>query len=58
MIFSHNPGITNFVNYLSGSEIDNVSTSATARIDFETGSWKDLKKTKGELKFLISPKKA
>jgi phosphohistidine phosphatase len=57
MVFSHNPGITDLLNYLSGSNIENVPTSGTARIDFDTGSWKDIKKAKGELKFLISPKK-
>jgi phosphohistidine phosphatase len=56
MVFSHNPGITDLVNFLSGSDIENVPTSGTARIDFNAGSWKDIKKTKGELKFLISPK--
>ena len=57
MLFSHNPGITDFVNMISGSDIENIPTSGTVRIDFDIASWKDIKKTKGEIKFFVSPKK-
>jgi phosphohistidine phosphatase len=57
MLFSHNPGITDFANYITGSDIENIPTAGTVRIDFSMKSWKDCRKTKGELKFFISPKK-
>jgi phosphohistidine phosphatase len=56
MLFSHNPGITYFVNYLTGSNIENIPTAGIARIDLGIGSWKDIKNTKGELNFFVSPK--
>ena len=56
MLFSHNPGITGFANYITGSDVENIPTAGTARIDFNINRWKDFRKTKGELKFFISPK--
>jgi phosphohistidine phosphatase len=57
MLFGHNPGISDFANYVTGSDIENMSTAGTARIDFNINSWKHCRKTKGELRFFISPKK-
>lgn len=56
MLFSHNPGITDFANLISGYDIENIPTSGTVRIDFDTDSWKGIKNKKGEIKFFISPK--
>lgn len=56
MLFSHNPGITYFANYLSGSNIENIPTTGIVRIDLPVKSWKDIINTKGELMFFISPK--
>jgi len=56
MLFSHNPGITDFANLISGSDIENIPTTGTVRIDFDTNSWKEIKKIKGEIKFFFSPK--
>jgi phosphohistidine phosphatase len=56
MLFSHNPGITDFANLITGSDIENIPTSGTVRIDFDIEKWVDIKKTKGEIKFFISPK--
>lgn len=56
MLFSHNPGITEFANYITGSEIDIMPTASTARIDFNINRWKDCRNAKGELRFFISPK--
>lgn len=56
MLFSHNPGITDFVYLISGYGIENIPTSGTVRIDFDTDSWKGIKNKKGEIKFFISPK--
>jgi len=56
MLFSHNPGITDFVNMISGSDIENIPTSGTVRVDFDIESWGEVIKTKGEIKFFIAPK--
>ena len=48
-IFSHNPGITDFVNTLvKDVNIDNMPTCAIFAVEIEAGSWKD---------FLSAPKK-
>lgn len=56
MLFSHNPGITYFVNYISGSNIDNIPTAGTARIDFKMNSWTETGNVKGTLIFFEYPK--
>jgi phosphohistidine phosphatase len=42
MSFSHNPGITNFVNHIPGVRIDNVPTCGIAIIQCDTDNWKEL----------------
>ncbi len=56
MLFTHNPGITYFVNYLSGSNIENIPTAGIARIDLSINSWKEIKTSQGKLNFFIYPK--
>ncbi len=43
MIFGHNPAMTNLVNKLGDSSVDNVPTTGLTVIDFETNSWENLK---------------
>jgi len=51
-IFSHNPGITDFVNSLVvGVKIDNMPTCAVFAVSAATNSWADF--FKGERKFLF-----
>ncbi len=57
MIFGHNPGLTDFVNTLSGAQIYNVPTCGIAAITFDTGHWKDVGKVPGKLIFFDYPKK-
>jgi phosphohistidine phosphatase len=46
-IFSHNPGITDFVNALhSGTVIDNMPTGAVFAVSMESDSWKDFSTAK------------
>lgn len=41
-IFSHNPGITDFVNALqTGKLVDNMPTCAVFEVEIEAGSWAD-----------------
>lgn len=56
-IFSHNPGITDFVNSLVDAvHIDNMPTCGVFAIQAQAGKWKDFKKAKKELLFFDYPK--
>lgn len=56
-IFSHNPGITAFVNGLTDTRIDNMPTCGIFAVKTDTSHWKDFKKAKKELWFFDYPKK-
>lgn len=56
-IFGHNPSFTFIANRLSEANIDNIPTCGIVCIEFNTDLWKDCKKTVGNLKFFIYPKK-
>lgn len=58
MLFSHNPGLTYFANFISGSNIENIPTAGIVRIDMPIKSWKEINYIKGEMVFFISPKKS
>lgn len=57
MIVAHNPAITDLVNYLSGSKIDNVPTCGVAVLKFPINSWKKASKNKAKLDSFDYPKK-
>jgi phosphohistidine phosphatase len=42
MIFGHNPGSTNIVNFLSKIKLDNLPTSGTAKLLFNISSWEEI----------------
>ena len=46
MVFGHNPAMTGLVNELGNRYFDNIPTTGLTIIDFETKSWKELKKGK------------
>lgn len=55
-IFSHNPGITEFVNLLTdNTRIDNMPTCGIFAVTFQ-GPWKGFNKAKKELLFFDFPK--
>ena len=58
MIFSHNPGLTEFVNSLLEGQldIDNVPTCGVVAFQFDSSSWKDVDWGKGKLLFFDYPK--
>lgn len=56
ILFAHNPGITDFVNYLSHEHIANVPTCGVVGLLFQLESWKDLKGETGHLEFFDYPK--
>ncbi|NOS84895.1 MAG: histidine phosphatase family protein [Ignavibacteria bacterium] len=56
MLFSHNYGITDFANYVSGSSIENIPTCGIVKIKFDFRNWEKIKKEKGKLEYFIYPK--
>lgn len=56
-IFAHNPGITEFVNQLTSTEIDEMPTCAIFAITLQTDSWKNWATAKKEYWFAEWPKK-
>ncbi|MEO6731198.1 MAG: histidine phosphatase family protein [Ferruginibacter sp.] len=58
-IFSHNPGITEFVNTLTDAvALDNMPTCGVYAIKVQTNKWADFKKAKKEFLFFDYPKMA
>lgn len=55
-IFSHNPGITDFVNQLTNRQIDNMPTCAVFAVKVNIDNWKDFKKAEKEFWFFDYPK--
>ncbi len=56
MIFSHNPGITEFVESLTNTYITNIPTCGVCHIKIDVHSWSDIFKGLGELVFFDFPK--
>lgn len=57
VLFGHNPGITDIVNYLSGSDIANIPTCGLARIDFPSDAWAEISYDTGNLAWFEYPRK-
>ena len=55
-IFAHNPGITNFVNSLETTKIDNMPTCAVFAIKLHTTDWSKIRTCKKEFWFFDYPK--
>ena len=55
-IFSHNPGITAFVNELTTTSVDNMPTCAIFALTINCNSWADFKIAKKEFWFFDYPK--
>ncbi len=55
-LFSHNPGITNFVNSLTEKKIDNMPTCGVFAINIQTKKWKDFQDARKEFLFFDYPK--
>jgi phosphohistidine phosphatase len=58
MLFSHNPGLTDFVNTLMNGalDIDNVPTCGVVAFKFNIDDWRDVQWGKGEMMFFDYPK--
>lgn len=56
-LFSHNPGITHFVNSLnSGARIDNMPTCGIFAVSADTDGWSGFNKAKKDFLFFDYPK--
>lgn len=56
-IFAHNPGITDFANYLTEEiRIDNVPTTGIFAVKADTDSWKDFDRAPKQFLFFDYPK--
>ncbi len=56
-LFGHNPGFTDFLNYLTGENISNIPTCGIAEIRFDMYSWSEVSKESGKLVRFDYPKK-
>ncbi len=57
LIFGHNPGLTDFVNRLTNSIIDNVPTCGIVSCSFGVNSWRAIGWGNGKVDFFDFPKK-
>jgi len=55
-VFAHNPGITDFVNELTSTKIDDMPTCAVFAVHIETDDWKDFANAKKLFWFFDYPK--
>jgi phosphohistidine phosphatase len=56
MIFGHNPGFTNLVNYLSNLNVMNVPTTGLAILQFDTDKWNEIGRQKLVKEYFDFPK--
>jgi len=55
-IFSHNPGITDFVNKLTATRIDNMPTCAVFAVKADVERWQDFRQIQKHFLFFDFPK--
>ncbi len=56
MCFGHNPGLTEFVNRLTGESIYNIPTCGVAAIDLPVAAWHQVTHYSATLDFYVFPK--
>ena len=57
-LFGHNPGLTDFANYLSDANIYNIPTAGTVLIEFSVDKWSEISYHSGRLIEFDYPKSA
>ncbi|HVK96782.1 MAG TPA: histidine phosphatase family protein, partial [Flavisolibacter sp.] len=55
-LFSHNPGITDYVNTLTSVRVDNMPTAAMYAVQADVESWKEFKDAEKKFLFFDYPK--
>ncbi|MBX7094901.1 MAG: histidine phosphatase family protein [Flavobacteriales bacterium] len=56
MLIGHNPGLTEFLNYLTEAGIGNIPTTGVAEIHFPFQHWKEISRDTGNLVYFDYPK--
>ncbi len=56
MLVAHNPTLTDFVNEFVLPEIDNLPTTGTVCIEFETDNWEKISDAEYKVKFVVFPR--
>lgn len=56
LITGHNPGFTDFVNEFLEPRIDNLPTTGSVCIEFDTTRWEDISNSQYEVKFVVFPR--
>lgn len=56
MLFGHNPGFSEFAQYLTGGGVGEMPTCATTRIDLPFGSWAEVSGGAGTVVWFDFPK--
>lgn len=56
VVFSHNPGITEFANVLTSVKIDNMPTCSIFAVQADTENWKDFLREEKNFLFFDYPK--
>lgn len=57
-VFAHNPGITDFVNTLCDTNIDEMPTCAMFAVQTPINAWKEFKEAEKEFLFFTYPKES
>lgn len=57
MLFGHNPGFTDFADYLTGSGIMNIPTCGICKIIFNTDHWSEISAHTGSITYFDFPKR-
>jgi phosphohistidine phosphatase len=57
MLFGHNPGLTDFANYLSSGLTNNLPTAGIVSVQFDRDDWQLYERPKADLLVYDYPKK-
>lgn len=57
LLFGHNPGFTDFADYLSGAGILNIPTCGICKISFQSNDWSEVSAHTGNLEYFDFPKR-
>ena len=57
MLFSHNPGLTDFTNHLLNKSIDNIPTCGIVAINSKIETWDELESNNCDMAAFEYPKK-
>ncbi len=56
ILCGHNPGFTDFCNFVADSHIDNLPTCGVVSLDFAVDSWKEISESSGRIRYCDFPR--